>query len=102
MKFLGKRPVPTGAAANATTRQRGNAGFLMYLADSAGYLGYAVFILAKLVVRPDGDFIRFFYFVGAFLVALATLAFVIAWWDFCQRHPKSSHRQPLGTPVPGR
>ena len=25
MKFLGKRPVPTGAAANATTRQRGNA-----------------------------------------------------------------------------
>jgi Holliday junction resolvase-like predicted endonuclease len=25
MKFLGKRPAPTGAAANATTRQRGNA-----------------------------------------------------------------------------
>ena len=25
MKFLGKRPVPTGAVANATTRQRGNA-----------------------------------------------------------------------------
>ena len=25
MKFLGKRPAPTGAVANATTRQRGNA-----------------------------------------------------------------------------
>jgi hypothetical protein len=44
----------------AMTRERGNLGFLMYLADAAGYLGYAAVMLGK-ALRPDrGGFLPFY------------------------------------------
>ena len=33
----------------AMTRERGNLGFLMYLADAVGYLGYAVVMVGTIV-----------------------------------------------------
>jgi hypothetical protein len=44
----------------AMTRERGNIGFLMYVADSVGYLGYAVVIFARSVARPDAGMLTFF------------------------------------------
>ncbi|MEO8268403.1 MAG: DUF5690 family protein [Aureliella sp.] len=52
----------------AMTRDKGNLVFLMYLADSVGYLGYVVVMLARNAVQPEADFMTFFrptcYIVG--------------------------------------
>ncbi len=44
----------------AMTRERGNAGFLMYLADSTGYLGYVGCMFLKDSVSTDGAVLPFF------------------------------------------
>lgn len=59
----------------AMTRDKGNLVFLMYLADSVGYLGYVVVMLARNAMQPEADFMTFFrptcYFVGvASLIAM--------------------------------
>ena len=52
----------------AMTRDKGNLVFLMYLADSIGYLGYVVVMLARNAVQSEADFMSFFrptcYVVG--------------------------------------
>lgn len=55
----------------ALTRERANVGFLMYLADSLGYLGYAGVMIVSLAWRERGDFLAFF-------VPLAVLCLVAA------------------------
>jgi hypothetical protein len=57
----------------AMTRARGNLGFLMYLADSAGYLGYAAVMVGGALPPQRGDFLRF-YIVVSWLIAIAALA----------------------------
>jgi hypothetical protein len=44
----------------AMTREKGNVGFLMYLADSTGYLGYVGCMLFKGVFNHQGQFLPFF------------------------------------------
>src|SRR5205807_1546929 len=44
----------------ALTRGRGNIGYLMYLADAYGYLGYVAVLLAKEALAVPGDFLAFF------------------------------------------
>ena len=44
----------------AMTRDRGNIGYLMYLADSVGYLGYVVVLLAHSTAAPTERFLPFF------------------------------------------
>ncbi len=44
----------------AMTRERGNVGFLMYLADSTGYLGYVGCMLFKGAFSHQQDFLPFF------------------------------------------
>ncbi|MFO0907175.1 MAG: DUF5690 family protein [Isosphaeraceae bacterium] len=44
----------------AMTQDRGNLGFLMYLADSAGYLGYVIVMLGRGALPSGGGFLRFF------------------------------------------
>jgi hypothetical protein len=52
----------------AMTRDKGNLVFLMYLADSVGYLGYVAVMLARNAIQTQGDFLAFFrptcYVVG--------------------------------------
>lgn len=47
----------------AMTREKGNLGFLMYVADSIGYLGVVGVLLAKNCVKAPGDFSDFFIFI---------------------------------------
>jgi hypothetical protein len=42
----------------ALTRDRGTIGYLMYLADSAGYLGYIGLMVASTLFRPDERFLN--------------------------------------------
>ena len=44
----------------AMTREKGNVGFLMYLADSTGYLGYVGCMLFKGAFNHQGKFLPFF------------------------------------------
>ncbi|MBA4020518.1 MAG: hypothetical protein C0483_25435 [Pirellula sp.] len=52
----------------AMTRERGNLGFLMYLADSTGYLGYVAVMLIHGFLGSRQDFL------GFFLTACGTVA----------------------------
>jgi hypothetical protein len=53
----------------AMTREKGNLGFLMYLADSIGYLGYVACMLLKSTFNHSGEFLPFF--TGACWVTVA-------------------------------
>ena len=59
----------------ALTRERGNIGYLMYLADALGYLGYVGVMLAHGAISSKEDFLAYFLrlatgLLGAALVAL--------------------------------
>ncbi len=62
----------------ALTRERGNIGFLMYLADSIGYLGYAAVMMARTVFPQRENFLAVFLSVSPWLVGGAALAMVVA------------------------
>jgi hypothetical protein len=45
----------------ALTRERGNIGYLMYLADASSYAGYVVVLLVRTWMKPDAaSFLPFF------------------------------------------
>jgi hypothetical protein len=60
----------------AMTRERGNLGFLMYLADAAGYLGYAALMVGESFFQQEGDFLGF-YAAGSWLIAVLSLLSVV-------------------------
>ncbi|MBA2115269.1 DUF5690 family protein [Bremerella alba] len=67
----------------AMTRERGNLGFLMYLADAFGYLGYVVLMFSRNLFLGRENFLNFFISacwvaLGASLLALAVAAIYFA------------------------
>lgn len=71
----------------AMTRDRGNVGFLLYLADSFGYLGYVAVMLTRNAVPAQSRFLDFFLGVCLCEVVVATSGFAAAWWYFARRCP---------------
>ena len=57
----------------AMTRDRANIGYLMYLADAFGYLGYVAVMVAKNFWKVEGDLLPLFKMTG-WVVALASIA----------------------------
>ncbi len=90
----------------AMTRERGNLGFLMYLADAMGYLAYVCVMLGRRLFAPPEDVTGFFVTacVVACVVSLACL--VAARWYFTQhervRGAVTATTEPLAAsdPVP--
>lgn len=72
----------------AMTRDRGTMGYLMYLADSFGYLGYvAVLLLRNLTGTAGGrDFLPFFVGLSWAVAGLCVLCLIPCWIYFA-RHP---------------
>lgn len=76
----------------AMTRQQGNLGYLMYLADATGYLGYAALMIARQAwpdIWPEsGDLLAFFQLTSWLVagVSLVALVFAAAWF---LRHPST-------------
>ena len=62
----------------AASRETGNLGYLMYLADSLGYLGYVVLMIAKNCMSEDMNYLRLLNDASVLIsvVALAVLAVV--------------------------
>ena len=65
----------------AMTGDRGNIGFLMYLADSFGYMGYVAVMLARGSSRSGEVFLDFFVTIS-WVVAGSSLALLIGCWIY--------------------
>ena len=57
----------------ALAQQRGNVGYLLYLADSFGYLGYVGVMLGKSALARTGHFLEFFTGLAGGSVGLSTV-----------------------------
>lgn len=79
----------------AMTRDRGNLGFLLYVADAAGYLAYAALALVKgwLPVRADplGFFLGIWWAIGL----LALLGLAAGWVYFAARSARPAPAEAL-------
>jgi hypothetical protein len=69
----------------AMTRERGNLGFLMYLADAAGYLGYAAVMIGKSFLPRQGVFLRFYTSVSWLIAVLVLSGLALGWAYFSSR-----------------
>ncbi|HWB10797.1 MAG TPA: DUF5690 family protein [Pirellulales bacterium] len=65
----------------AMTRERGNLGFLMYVADTVGYLGYAAVIVGRSFARPDTKMLTFFT-AACWFAAFFCFASLLATWRY--------------------
>lgn len=74
----------------AMTRDRGNIGYLMYLADSFGYLGYVAVMLARPVLRREQNLLDFFTSTGIVTVVLGVACLFGAWRWLWQRTRQTS------------
>ncbi len=66
----------------AMTRERGNLGFLMYVADAIGYLGYVGVMFTKDLVSASDNFLQFFTTFCWFTVGVSVVCLVVAWGYF--------------------
>jgi hypothetical protein len=71
----------------AMTRERGNLGFLMYVADSVGYLGYVAVLIGHEWWTPNQEFLNFFFTTSWLIAVLACLSLVASWVWFARRVP---------------
>ncbi|MFM7866262.1 MAG: DUF5690 family protein, partial [Planctomycetaceae bacterium] len=62
----------------AITRERGNVGFLMYLADSSGYLGYVGCMLLNGTLRKNSNILEFFTLLCWVASTLSVLCLLLA------------------------
>jgi hypothetical protein len=70
----------------AMTRDRGNICFLMSLADSFGYLGYVVVLLARNLLAPGENFLSFFLALS-WVIAGTSLVLLVPCWRYFATHP---------------
>lgn len=73
----------------AMTRDRGNIGYLMYLADSFGYLGYVVVLLARNLFAPTENFLAFFITLS-WVIAGTCMILLLPCWRYFLLHPATS------------
>jgi hypothetical protein len=76
----------------AMTRDRGNLGFLMYVADAIGYLGYVIVMLGRnFLISGTGadaeriDFLQFFSVTCWLVAVLSCVSLALAWMYFARR-----------------
>jgi hypothetical protein len=82
----------------AMTRDRGNLGFFMYVADSAGYLGYVALMLGKGLVPIPRDFLPFFATACAVVAILTCACLATSLWYF-SRPAATPEPEPVPVPV---
>jgi hypothetical protein len=81
----------------ALTRDRGNIGYLMYLADAFGYLGYVGVLLARNALGPVDNFLAFFLTLS-WVIAGACLVLLVPCWRYFATHPAT---RPTPAPAAG-
>ena len=79
----------------AMTRDRGNVGFLLYIADAFGYLGYVIVLLTRTWFRADAGFLDTFLSL-AIVLGLLVLGLLIPSGVYFLKHPRTKG---LGEPA---
>jgi hypothetical protein len=69
----------------AMTRERGNLGFLMYVADSIGYLGYVAVLVGRQFVSRELDVLPLFFQASWLIAVLTCLCLAASWLWFARR-----------------
>jgi hypothetical protein len=64
------------------TRERGNTGYLMYLADSFGYLGYVAIMLVRNFLPASGDMVQLLTIVSWVAIGVSTACLLFSWRYF--------------------
>jgi hypothetical protein len=72
----------------AMTRDRGNIGYLMYLADAFGYLGYAAVMLAQNGARGESGFVSFFLAACVITAVVGGILMFLCWAYFAAWRPR--------------
>jgi hypothetical protein len=81
----------------ALTRDRGNLGFLLLVADSLGYLGYVAVMVIRNFGKAPGDVVAWFATACWTAVALSSICLVVSW----RQCAKIKTRNPEPATVPG-
>jgi hypothetical protein len=68
----------------AMTRQVGNLGFLLYVADAFGYLGYVGVMLGRNIAGAGQNMLPFFILTCWATFAVSVVAVLAAWWYFAK------------------
>jgi hypothetical protein len=66
------------------TRERGNIGFLMYVADSTGYLGYAMVMVARNFLPVTYNVLTLFLISCWLTVGLSAICLFFSWRYFAR------------------
>jgi hypothetical protein len=78
----------------AMTREKGNLGFLMYLADAYGYLGYVAVLFGKNFAQgpeqPDTDVLSFIETTIVVMLFACTASILLAWVFFWRRTDRAA------------
>lgn len=69
----------------AMTRERGNLGFLMYVADAFGYLGYVVVMVTRNLWTSSSDFLGFFIWMSWLATGVSMACLIVCWKYFADR-----------------
>lgn len=75
----------------AMTRDRGNIGYLMYLVDAFGYLGYVAVLLSKDMLSSRGDFLSFFLAAG-WIIGVSCVLCIVPCWRYFSAHPAAQEK----------
>jgi hypothetical protein len=67
-----------------------NLGFLITLADSVGYLGYVLVLLARSFVKDWANFLDLFLAASLIIGLLSLVMMAISWVYFLRRMPEQS------------
>jgi len=81
----------------ALFREPGNIGYLMYLADFAGYLTYAALLMAKPLLASRPDPLQTFIFVTASVTLVAVLIVGMALYHFSGERLSAARPRPIET-----
>lgn len=82
----------------AMTRDRGNIGFLLYVADAFGYLGYVAVMLGHGALTASGDFQSFFIATSWTIALASAVCLALCWRYFAVR--TSPQTVPQAAPQP--
>lgn len=69
----------------ATTRERGNLGFLIHVADAIGYLGYVAVLVAHNLMTPGANLLRLFVWMGWIVTGVSLACLAGSWIYFASR-----------------
>lgn len=75
----------------AMTDDRGNLCYLMYLADSFGYLGYVMVMITRESLRNQ-NFNQFFFIIAAVVTGVSSMLLGGCWIYFARRTSQTDHR----------